>query len=286
MIVHHDDMAPSKESAYLTELFKSIVQNNPTDGNVFKQRVTYDSVMTASTEPTDVMYEDIVLPGPQRGPAKLVKPLNASKAHAIVFFHGGGYTMGSVESHRKMCGHLAKACNTLALMVDYRLSPEHPFPAAIDDCVAGYKWLIDQGFQGKSLITAGDSCGGGLATSVALKVIRDGLPAPGAVVALSPWYDAVGQDSESQRTNLENDVLQAEDTVDFLAGRYCTGDTDRRDPLISAIFASDEELSKLPPHWISCGGYDQLLDDGIRMAQRLQRAGVEAILKVGEEMQQ
>lgn len=279
-------MAPSKESEYLVKTFKQIVEKGPPDNDPFKQRANYDTLQQAATEPPEITYEDVDLPGPSRGPARWVRPLNASKKHVIVFMHGGGYSFGSLDSHRKVCAHFARACNAWALMVDYRMTPEHPYPAAINDCVAAYKWLLDQGFEAKHIVTMGDSCGGGLATAVPLKAISEDLPAPGAAVALSPWYDAVGQDSESIRTNAKNDVLSTPETLALLRERYVTAaGADPRDPFISPIYASDTELSKMPPHWISCAGHDALLNDGTRMAEKLDKAGVETVLKVHESMQ-
>ncbi|KAK5117649.1 hypothetical protein LTR62_005072 [Meristemomyces frigidus] len=275
-------MAPSKEAQYLTSLFKTI-SATPDNGNLFIERCLYDQVATASSEPTDVSYEDVDISGQQRGPAKLIHPSNASKKHIILFMHGGGYSFGSLHSHRKMCAHFAKSCNTLALMVDYRLTPEHAYPAALDDCVAAYKWLLHQGFEGKNIITMGDSCGGGLTTTASLKVIRDGLPPPGAAVSLSPWYDVVCKDSPSL-TKAKNDVLGTMEGMYKIRDRYCVG-VDPAEPLISALYARDDELSKLQPHWISCAGDDMLLDDGIRMAERLQKSGVETVLKVHDGMQ-
>ena len=279
-------MAPSAESEHLKETWRWIANFPNPDNNVALERVKYDQISTCAKEPTDVTYEDIALGGDQRGPAKLVRPLNASKAHVLLFCHGGGYSFGSLDSHRKMCGHFAKSCNTLALMIDYRLTPENPYPAALDDCVAGYKWLIDQGFEAKHIVAIGDSCGGGLATTVPLKAIRAGLPAPAAAVALSPWFDVKCETSPSLTTT--TDVLSDMPSMYKIRDRYCGANgsvADPEDPLISPIFASEEELAKLPPHWISCAGDDMLLDDGTRMAQKLQKAGVETVLKVHPGMQ-
>lgn len=260
----------------------------PEDDNAFLARVVYDQLTTIACEASDVTYEDISLPseaGNYRGPAKWVKPLQASKDRVLLFMHGGGYNFGSLTSHRMLCAHLAKACNSLALMVDYRLTPEAPYPAALDDCVAAYKWLLDQGFRAENIVTIGDSCGGGLATTVPLKAIRDGLPRPGAAVAMSPWTDMVGQDSESLKANAQNDALSTTEGIGKLAKRYCQGGASFDDPLISPIYIDETELKKLPPHWISCAGYDLLLNDGTRMAEKLDKAGVEVVLKIHEGQQ-
>ncbi|KAK5768742.1 hypothetical protein LTS12_001168 [Elasticomyces elasticus] len=280
-------MAPSKESELLANTWRTITANNPTTpDNPTLERLVYDHISTASSEPTGVTYEDISIDSNHCGPAKWVKPTKASPSHVLLFCHGGGYSFGSLDSHRKMCGHFAKACNSLALMIDYRLTPEHPAPAAVDDCVSGYRWLLDQGFEAKKIVIIGDSCGGGLATTVPLKAIRDGLPSPGAAVALSPWTDVQCETSPSLTSEPMHDVLGAKgmDGMYTIRDRYCKG-SNPTDPIISPVYASDEELKTLPPHWISIAGYDMLRDDGTRMAERLQKAGVETVVKTAEGMQ-
>src|ERR1700761_6074344 len=124
-----------------------------------------------------------------------------------------GYSFGSPNGHRKLAAHLAKACNCMSLSTDYRLTPEHAFPTPLDDCVDAYKWLLDNGYEAKNIVVAGDSCGGGLSTSVPLRAVQRGLPNPGAAVSLSPWYDLTGQTGESMKTNAQNDVMN---TAEFI----------------------------------------------------------------------
>lgn len=182
-----------------------------------------------------------------------------------------------------MAAHLAKACNCTALSVDYRRSPEHTFPAAHDDCVAAYEFLLKQGFEAKNVITAGDSCGGGLSTTVPLAAAQRDLPVPGLAVSISPWYDMTGS-GESMTTNEDNDVLNTKEFVAKLAKRYAPYDP-LKNELLSPIFAEDALLAKLPPHWISAGGYDMLCDNATRFADRLKGAGVEVVLQVHEGQQ-
>ncbi|KAF2099230.1 hypothetical protein NA57DRAFT_56843 [Rhizodiscina lignyota] len=274
-------MAPSKESGALAELFKSFAQNFPDDGNVYKQRAIYDQVHKAASEAPGVSYEDIHIAGGI--PCKWVRPEGASKKHAIVFMHGGGFSFGSTNGHRKLAAHLAKACNCLALSVEYRLTPEHVYPAALDDCVTAYQWLLDQGFEAKNIVTAGDSCGGGLSTTVPLAAVKRGLPKPGAAVSISPWYDLTGA-GETMTINEANDVLNTKPFVAELAKRY-TKNAKMEDPLISALFASEDELRQLPPHWISAGGYDMLLDNATRFAEKAKKAGLEVVLEIQEGQQ-
>lgn len=272
-------MAPSKESQALAELFKTIAANFPSEPSPFVERCVYNEVHQAAAEAPGVSYESSTAAG---RPCLWVRPENASTKHVILFMHGGGYSFGSPNGHRKLSGHLAKACNCLALSVDYRLAPEHPYPAAIDDCVNAYKYLLDQGFRPENIITAGDSCGGSLSTSVPLAARKQGLPFPAAVVSLSPSYDATN-DLESMKTNASVDVLQSEEFVAMLGDRFTGGDKALlKDPLVSPMFA---DLTGLPPHWISCGGYDMLLDSGTGFAEKAREAGVEVVVEVHEGQQ-
>ncbi|CAK3805351.1 ATP12, mitochondrial [Lecanosticta acicola] len=275
-------MAPSKESQALAELFKTLGAHFPADGNPFIERAVYDQVHTAATEASGVSYESVTVAGRE---AIWARPKGASEKHVILFMHGGGYTFGSISSHRKLTGHLAKACNSLALSVDYRLAPEHPYPAPLDDCVNAYQWLLAQGFPASNIVTAGDSCGGGLATAVPLAAQQKTLPTPAAAVSLSPWYDLTG--SLDSRTRNENrDVLNTHENMEKLANRYTASDPSlRKNPLLSPLFASDEALKSLPPHWISCAGEDMLVDEGTEFAERLKRVGVDVVVEVHEGQQ-
>ncbi|KAH9825727.1 Steryl acetyl hydrolase [Teratosphaeria destructans] len=274
-------MSPSKESGALHDLFTAFTANFQPD-NPFLNRAIYDVASHAAVEEPSTTYESISLPFRTRGPAKWCRPANTSKNHVILFMHGGGYSIGSTTSHRKLAAHLAKQCNAPALMVDYRMTPEHAYPAALDDCVAAYKWLLDQGYSNKNIVVAGDSCGGGLSATVPLKLNLEGVAPPAASVALSPWYDVVCQDSESLRTNEKKDALSAPHAF---ADMYVADGAKKEDPLISPIYASIDDLKRLPPTWISAAGDDGLRDDAVRFAEKLKEADVEHVLEVAEGQQ-
>lgn len=274
------EMGASKESQELVALFKLIKSKFPPDTNPdpYLSRCLYDQVHTVATEAEGVSYKTIEVAGRT---ALWIQPEGASANHVIAFYHGGGFTMGSPNGHRKLSAHLAKSCNCVALSIDYRLTPEHPYPAPLDDCVAAYKWLLDQGFSASNIVTAGDSCGGGLATAVPLSAARRGLPPPGAAVALSPWYDATGSGA-SMVENADKDVLGSAESIRELARMYTADGASPEDPLISPLFA---DPTGLPPHWISCGGYDTLRDQGIAFAEKAKAAGVDVVLDVCPEQQ-
>ena len=254
-------------------------QHNQTSKTIAKHAIPIsDQVHKAAAEAPGVSYESIIA---AERPALWIVPQNASKKHVVLFMHGGGYSFGSPNGHRKLAAHLAKACNCVSLSVDYRLTPEHPFPAPVDDCVNAYKWLLDQGYDAANIVVAGDSCGGGLSTSVPLAAVERGLPNPAAAVSLSPWYDLTASEG-TMITNDQNDVLNTKEFVKVIADRFVAGGTSKEHPLVSPLFA---DLSGLCPTWISCGGYDMLCDQGERLAEKAKKQGVEIVLEVHEGQQ-
>jgi monoterpene epsilon-lactone hydrolase len=156
-----------------------------------------------ATEPDGVTYEQIDAGGV---PAMWIVPDGAPEDRVLQYVHGGGYVIMSMHTHRRMVGHVAKAAGVRALSVDYRLAPEHPHPAAVDDSVTAYRWLLSQGFAPERLAIAGDSAGGGL-TIATLVALRDqGVPLPAAAVPISPWVDLEGT-GETMTTRAEVDLL-------------------------------------------------------------------------------
>ncbi|KAF7190088.1 Esterase [Pseudocercospora fuligena] len=273
-------MCPSQESGALKELFQIISSQFPQDDNPALERVVYDQVHKAASEAPGVTYESATVAG---RPAIWIRPEGASPTHAMLYMHGGGYSFGSTQSHRKFSAHLAKACNTPALSIDYRLTPEHPYPAPLDDCVNAYKYLLDQGIPAKNIAIAGDSCGGCLSAAVPLAAIQRGLPVPGVSISMSPLYDQTAS-GPTFDSNEANDVLNTKPFVNKLAERYTNGNKElRKDPLVSPLFAPD--FSVFPPTWISAAGHDMLLSDVEAFAEKLQKAGVEVVLKVHDQQQ-
>lgn len=280
---------PSKQSGALKQLFQTISANFPpsADDNVWLERGLYDQVSKASTEPENVTYADKQTSGNNPVRYLWISPKDASHTHALLFLHGGGFSFGSPGgSHRKLAAHLAKACNMPAASVDYRLTPDHPHPAALEDCLSVYRHLIsDLGLESTNIVLCGDSCGGGLASSLPLALAQQNLPKPGASIALSPWYDHTNS-GPSRQYNADKDAMTQLDFSNKLAARYNAGKTPLTDPLVSPLFASKEEMQRaMPPHWISVAGHDTLRCDGEEMTEKLRAAGVEAELRVGEGMQ-
>nr|POE56333.1 esterase [Quercus suber] len=270
-------MSPSAESGALAKLYGQISSAFPKDLDPFSSRCVYNQIEAAAAECPGVSYEDFVLP--QDIFCKWIRPEHASQKHAVLFMHGGAYSMGSPSSHRKLAAHLAKACNALALMVDYRLAPEHKYPAALDDCLTAYQWLLNNGLEGKNVVMAGDSAGANLSVAISLAAIAKGLPKPGAVVALSPWCDLTSG-SASLTSNEKNDALSTKWFLDTLARSYAARIDD---PMVSVLFA--DNLQESPPIWISCGSDDMLRDDGVRLAEKMRKAGAEVALEVHDGQQ-
>ncbi len=203
----------------------------------------------------------------------------ADQDKVILYVHGGGYVMGSAGSHRDMTGRLSQAAGARVLSLNYRLAPEHPFPAPVDDSVAAYRWLLGQGIQASNIAIAGDSAGGGLALA-ALIAIRDaGEPVPAAGIGISPWVDMEGT-GESMTTRAAVDPVVQKEGLLGMAKIYLGG-ADPKNPLAAPLHAN---LAGLPPLLIQVGDSETLLDDATRITERARKADVDVTLKVWDEM--
>lgn len=192
----------------------------------------------------------------------------------IVLVHGGGFSSGSPRTHRQFAARLAQASGARVLVPDYALAPEEPYPAGLDDIVAVYAALAEQGVGAAEVVFLGDSSGGGLALSALLKLRGLGAPMPRALVLLSPWLDLTLA-GESHTTNRAH-PNPAEAELRRAASWYAPAET-HRDPLVSPLFA---DLSGLPPLLVQAGGHEVLLDDAVELVARAKAAGVVAALSV------
>lgn len=197
---------------------------------------------------------------------------------AILYLHGGGYIVGSAASNIGLPLRIGPAAGAPVLSVEYRLAPEHPFPAAVDDGLAAYRWLLTNGHEGRDIAVMGDSAGGGLAVAVALAARQARLPLPAAVVALSPLTD-VTPSSDTRVTLAPYDPIVVGDPTERF-GLY-VGKADPRDPLISPVYA---DFAGFPPLLIQVGTREVLLSDAVRLARRAREAGVDVTLDVWEGM--
>ena len=202
------------------------------------------------------------------------------KDRAILYLHGGGYVEGSITSHQDLAQRISSISKTKALILDYRLAPEHPFPAALEDSMSAYEWLINsKGYNPKKLIIAGDSAGGGLTIATLVKIREQGISLPAAAVCLSPWTD-LALTGDSMKLKLHEDPFVSPDGLMFDASLYL-GKTDPKNPFASPLYAN---LKGLPPLCIQVGSAEILLDDATRLAKRAKEAGVEVQLDIWQEM--
>ncbi len=212
-------------------------------------------------------------------PGEWVKAPGARDDAAILYLHGGGYVFGSPTSHRHLVAAISEAAEAAVLSLDYRLAPEYPFPAAVDDAVTGYRWLVKKGIKPGRIAVAGDSSGGGL-TVAALLVLRDaGDPLPAAGICISPWADLTCS-ADSYKTRADTDPTVSQEGVLQLAPRYL-GDKEPKTPLASPIFA---DLTDLPPLLIQVGNEEVLLDDSIGLDRRAREVGVDSTLEIWDDM--
>ncbi len=212
-------------------------------------------------------------------PAEETRAAGAGKNNTILYLHGGGYVIGAPLTHRSLVVKLSAAAAATAFSLDYRLAPEHPFPAAVEDAAAAYRALLDQGRDPAHIAVSGDSAGGGLTFALLLKLRELGLPMPAAAAPISPWTDLTGQSKTLLAKATEDPVVQKEGLM-RLAEWYLAG-TKPDHPLASPLFA---DLSGLPPLLIQVGSAETLLDDAREIHDRAKTAGVDSTLEVWDEM--
>ena len=211
-------------------------------------------------------------------PAEWVDDVHSSAERIVLFIHGGGYIFGSPNTHRLITATVARTAGARVLSLDYRLAPEHPFPAGLEDAWAAYWWLLTQQVKPEQIVLMGDSAGAGLCVALMLALRDAGMPLPAGAALLSPWLDLTLQ-SESILKNEATDYLTATG-LNAAAQMYCDG-FDAHHPQISPMFA---DLSGLPPLLIQTGTAETLLDDARRFAKRAKEAGVAVDLEEWEDM--
>jgi acetyl esterase/lipase len=269
----------SKESEALGNVWRSISRRmaaNP-GMDIETLRAILDVMHELAAEPTGVTYEEIVAAG-QR--ALWVNPMGAAPDRVILYLHGGGFIAGSINTHRKLAGQLAKRTGCRALIPAYRLAPENPFPAQLEDTLGIYRWLLKQGFDPGHIAPAGDSAGGNLAVSLALKLRAERLPLPAAIVGISPWFDMEVK-GWSLDTNAKRTAIGSRATYQKLSEMFLQGH-DRTDPLANPLYA---DLTGFPPVYLSGGTEEGLLDNPERFAEAARKAHVDVTMNIAEGMQ-
>lgn len=211
--------------------------------------------------------------------AEFITAPESVEKRVIYYLHGGGYLMGSINTHREMASRLARAAKARVLLIDYRLAPENPFPAAVEDSLAGYRWLLSNGVEPGRMVISGESAGGGLTMATLVTLRDEGLSLPAAAVPISPWVD-MEVTGESMVTRAELDPLLDRDILLKMANAYL-GETEPRTPLASPIYAN---LTGLPPLLIMAGTSEVLYDDATRLAKKADADGVSVVFEPWEEM--
>ena len=239
-------------------------------------RLSYEKLVASLPIDGDISTEKVGAGGVA---AEWIVAPEAQDGRVLLYFHGGGYVFGSMRTHRVMLAHISRAAQARVLGLEYRLAPEFPFPAPVEDAVAAYRWLLSNGTNPKKIVLAGDSAGGGLTIAALVALRYLGEPMPAAGVGISPWTDmeATGQ---SFTTNAEVDPMVSRDGIFSIATTYLAG-KDPRAPLASPIHA---DLTGLPPLLLQVGSIETLLDDTTVLAQRAREAGVEVEVDVWDDM--
>lgn len=264
----------SRELAAIVEQLRSFLTGE--EPSVAEMRRRFEGLAASFPVAADVAIEPVSAGGV---PAEWISAPGARRDRAVLYLHGGGYVIGSIATHRQLAADISRSAAARVLLIDYRLAPEHPHPAAVEDALSAYRWLVAQGAAPERTALAGDSAGGGL-TMATLVALRDaGDPLPGAAVCLSPWVDleAVG---DSMTGKSADDPLVQRAGLLRMAAYYLNGLSPRH-PLAAPLYA---DLTGLPPLLIQVGDAETLLDDAVRLAQRAEAAGVKVNIDVWEEM--
>ena len=256
----------------------SIFEKMPTLGSMSleEERRNLDEGGARFLVPDDVTQEVVDADGV---PAEFLVAPGAADDRVVLYLHGGGYVIGSIKSHRYLMQNVSRFAAAKTLGLDYRLAPENPFPAAVEDATKAYRWLLAQGYQPKNIAIAGDSAGGGLTLATLVNLRNEGDPLPAAGVLISPWTDLSGE-ADSVTSRADSDPMVSADGLYGLGQQYLNG-ADVKNPLASPVFA---DLTGLPPLLVHVGGREVLYDDAITVVNNAKTAGVEVELLDEAEM--
>lgn len=262
-----------------SQVFETIVSmmegRTDTDLPLHERRAQIEEGAKAMPPPADVVFTEVDVNGV---PAEWVDAPGSSDERVILYLHGGAYVICSPRTHRRLTAALSRQAKARVLALDYRLAPENPFPGAVEDAVAGYRFLLDGGIDASRIVIAGDSAGGGLAIATLLSSRDSGLPMPAGAVVISPWTD-LELDSESAVSRAALDPMIEPEHLRGQGRQYAGHDL--RNPLASPVHA---DLTGLPPLYVAVGGREVLLSDATRLVERAKECGVQAELDLDEEM--
>ena len=267
-------MAPSKELDTVLEMIR--VRSAEVRKTTDDDRLSYERIMSVLPMDDDIETERVGVNGT---PAEWISAPESQENRVILYLHGGGYLFGSARTHRVMLAHMARAAKARVLALDYRLAPEIPFPAPVEDSVSAYRWLLDQGISAKKMVIGGDSAGGGLAIAALVALRSVGEPMPAAGVCISAWTD-MESTGQSHTTNAESDPSVSKERLLKIAKVYLDG-KEPTAPLASPIHA---DLTGLPPLLLQVGSIEVLLDDSTLLKSRAKAAGVSVEMEVWDDM--
>ena len=230
--------------------------------------------------PSSPLYQETIFEKLSAGgvQAEWFRRNDAADGPVILYLHGGGYGLGSLDTHRDLIARICRASRASALALEYRLAPEHRFPAQLDDALAAYRWLVQQGTDPRKIVVAGDSAGGGLTLALLVKLRDSGDLLPAAAVCLSPWVDLEGL-GESVDKNDRYDYISRRALAQYR--KRFVDDDNVRNPLAAPLYA---DLRRLPPMLVQVGSAEALLDDSRRIVDRAHAAGVDVTLRIWEDM--
>lgn len=269
-----DKIMVSWQSRFVDKALRATIDRRPAPGDsVARMRTQYAKMAKRLSK----LELDVTITPVKAGRTKAewVEPGEVQEHRVILYLHGGGYVAGSPETHRSIVARLCEASAARGLVVDYRLAPEHKFPAAVEDALDAYQWLLGQGVDPKGIAIAGDASGGGLAMATCMALRDAQAPMPAAVVAMSPWSD-LAMTSWSALTLRKQDAAQSM-TLLALQARHYLQAKNPTEPLASPLYG---DFRGLPPHLIHVGSNEILRDDATRLSQKGEEGGIDMSVEV------
>jgi acetyl esterase/lipase len=264
----------SKQLKLMNDLYASIKERVSKPGlDLATNRDIVENLHLAAAEPEAVTYAEVDADGV---PALWCIPQGSDPARVLLHSHSGGSVVTSMHTDRKAIGHIAKAVGVRALVLNYRLAPEHKFPAQIDDVETVYRWLLAQNIRPENIASIGHSIGGNLAVSLAVTLRGKGVPLPAAILSVSPWYD-IEMKSETWESNAATDLLLTRQAVEGFREAWIGGTgVARSDPRVNMLYA---DLNGLPPIMVYYGAHEVMVGEAIEFAKRAKDAGVDVTLR-------
>jgi monoterpene epsilon-lactone hydrolase len=264
----------------IAEIRKALAQNPPTAGSFEERRARWEPLFhKICPVPQGTVTEPLEGDG-LRGEWVSAAGVSRNELRILFYIHGGGFTAGTAVAYRGLSSHLSAATGCRVLAVDYRWAPEQPFPAALEDCIAGYRWLLGPGGASpRRVALVGDSAGGNLVVAMLLALKQEGDALPAAGICLSPIFD-LALTGNSVTTRAERDPMILASSLQKCSAAY-RGNSDPRNPLMSPLYG---DLAGLPPLLLQCGSEERLRDDSVRLAEKAEAAGVEVTFEEWDEM--